>query len=299
MKKRSRNIILFTLIIFGSIGTLGWERPAVQMASVNAASVKEDTSRMIHPDHIIFVWLENKRFSTIIGSRDAPFINSLIKKGTLFTNSHATTHPSYPNYVDFFAGQNNGITSDACIDNLALTTPNLYSILKDAGKSFAWYSEDLPATGSKACTFKYYVQKHNPTTMFGNVPGSANKRFADFPKDYSQLENVVCISPNMVNDMHSGSIKEADNWVKKKLSKLANWCIDNNSVFVIYFDESETYDDNRIPVIAIGQQVKEACESDAKYDHYSWTKTISAMFFAADSWTANLNAAQLITGCWK
>lgn len=299
MKKRIRNVILFTLTICLTVSTLGWKVPAVQMARVNAVSSNEDTAILIHPDHIIFLWLENKEFSTIIGNPSAPFMNSLVKKGTLFTNTYAITHPSYPNYVDFFAGQNNGITSDACIDNLALITPNLYTILKDAGKSFAWYSEDLPKTGSKACTFKNYVEKHNPTTVFANVPGSANKRFADFPTDYNQLENVVGISPNLVNDMHDGTIKQADTWLKKYLAPLVDWCTTHNSVFVIYFDESEAYEDNRIPVIAVGQQVKADYQLSTRYDHFSWTKTISAMFLAPDSWTGNLRSAKLITGCWE
>lgn len=292
-------MILITLSICLNICTIGWKEPATQTARLNIVSGDVDTNLLIHPDHIIFVWLENKKFSTIIGNRGAPFINSLVTKGTLFTNTYALTHPSYPNYIDFFAGQPNGIASDACIDNSALTTPNLYTILKDAGKSFAWYSEDLPKTGSKVCTYGNYVEKHNPTTVFANVPGSANKRFADFPTDYNQLENVVNISPNLENDMHDGTIKEADNWIKKHLAPVIDWCTTHNSVFVIYFDESEANEDNRIPVIAVGQQVKAACRSDTRYDHFSWTKTISAMFLAPDAWTGNLSAAKLITGCWK
>jgi phosphatidylinositol-3-phosphatase len=299
MRKRIRNIILFTLTSCLSISTLGCKEPAVQTVRVNAVSSNVGTDLLIHPDHIIFLWLENKGFNSIIGNLSAPFMNSLVKKGTLFTNSYAITHPSYPNYVDFFAGQTNGITSNACIDNSTLATPNLYTILKDVGKSFAWYSEDLPTTGSKVCTYNNYVQKHNPTTLFANVPGSANKRFADFPTDYNQLENVVGISPNMVNDMHDGTINQADTWLEKYLAPLVDWCTTHNSVFVIYFDESESKNDNRIPVIAVGQQVKEAYRSDTRYDHYSWTKTISAMFFAPDAWTGNLSAAKLVTGCWK
>lgn len=299
MKNRIRNIILFTLTGCFTLSTFGWKEAAVLTARVNAVSGEVDSALLIHPDHIIFLWLENKDFNTMIGNGSAPFMNSLMKKGTLFTNMHAITHPSYPNYVDFFAGASNGITDDACIDNPTLATPNLYTILKDAGKSFAWYSEDLPTTGSKVCIYNNYVAKHNPTTIFINVPGTANKRFADFPTDYNQLENAVCISPNLVNDMHSGTIKQADTWLTKYVAPLIDWCITHNSVFVIYFDESESNEDNRIPVIAVGRQVKAGYQLGTRYDHFSWTKTISAMFLAPDAWTGNLSAAKLITGCWK
>ncbi len=298
-KKKTGNRILLILTICLSIFIIGWKDPSVQKAQEKAVSSYVDTSSLIHPDHIIFLWLENKGFESIIGNRDASFMNSLVRKGALFTNTYAITHPSYPNYVDFFAGQSNGIYSDACIDNSTLATPNLYTVLKAAGKSFAWYSEDLPATGSNVCMYMNYVEKHNPITVFSNVPGSANKRFTDFPSDYTQLENVVCISPNLVHDMHDGTVKQADTWLKKHLSPLVEWCTTHNSIFVIYFDESESDDNNRIPVIAVGQPVKAGWQSDTLYDHFSWTKTISAMFMASSDWTHNVDVAKLITGCWQ
>lgn len=266
---------------------------------VNVLSGNGDNGKLSHPDHIIFLWMENKDYTSIIENDSAVYINSLVKKGTLFTNAFAITHPSYPNYVDFFAGASNGIISDDCFYNAELSTPNLFTTLKGAGKTFAWYSEDLPATGSKICAYNNYVAKHNPTTIFTNVPDSANKTFSDFPADFNHLENVVCISPNLVNDMHQGSVKQADDWFKAHLESLVNWCMTHNSVFVIYFDESDTNKDNRIPVIAIGQPVKANFRLETTINHFSWTKTICSMFSAPDSWTDNLRNANIITGCWK
>jgi len=195
-----RKKILFDLSLILSIIASGCNELPVQTNRVNEDRGKMDTSYMIHPDHIIILWLENKDFNSIISNRKAPYLNSLRKKGTLFTRMYAISHPSYPNYIDFFAGQDNGITSDECVYDSILTTPNLYTVLNTSGKSFAWYSEDLPAMGSKVCNYMYYVEKHNPTTIFANVPDSANKPFTAFPTDYNQLENVVNISPNIVAD---------------------------------------------------------------------------------------------------
>src|SRR5664279_4259338 len=144
MRKRFRIILLVMVMGFSTFILFAWSRQHFVANSLSAMPL--DSPAIAHPDHIIFVWLENKDFDNIIGNPDAPFINSLVKMGTLFTNSHANTHPSYPNYLDFFAGDDNGVKDDACIDNSSLTTPNLYTILKTAGKTFAWYSEDLPKT---------------------------------------------------------------------------------------------------------------------------------------------------------
>lgn len=297
--KRFKNISLFLISSWLIIGSFGWKQATQAGKNRKSFSGHVDQSLLIHPNHIIFLWLENKDFDTIVGNSGAPFINSLLKKGTLFTNAHAITHPSYPNYVDFFAGDPNGIKDDACFVGSGLSTPNLYTILKQVRKSFAWYSEDLPVTGSKVCIDKNYVAKHNPTSIFTNVPASANKRFTDFPADYNKLENVVCISPNLVNDMHDGTIKGGDSWMKNHLASLVKWCLAHNGVFVIYFDESGSNKDNQIPVIAIGSHVKPNYQLNTNYDHFCWTKTVCDMFSAPDSWTHDLRAASLITGCWK
>jgi len=260
--------------------------------------IKPQPVPLTHPDHIIFVWFENKGYSKIIGSSSAPYMNSLRAKGTLFTNTYAVTHPSYPNYVDFFAGQNNGVTNDDCINTTTLTTPNLYTKLNSVGKTFAWYSEGLPSTGSTVCSYGYYREKHNPVTIFANVPATQNKMFASFPTDYTKLENVVCITPNMINDMHDGTISQGDTWLKNNLSALADWCLTHNSIFVVYFDEDDGSQSNQIPVIAVGQHVKVNYQLSTKYDHYNFTRTICSMFYASNNWTSNLVSKSDITGCW-
>jgi acid phosphatase len=131
------------------------------------------------------------------------------------------------------------------------------------------------------------------------VPLEANKRFDDFPSDYSKLEDVVCISPNLINDMHDGTIKEGDEWLKEHLDPLVDWCLKNNSIFVLYWDESENESENRIPVIAVGEKVKANYRLSRYYNHYSWSKTISRIFGGTTNWTPNVASAELITGCWK
>lgn len=254
---------------------------------------------MTHPDHIIFCFFENRGYlEAITTSPETPFIFSVRKQGVLFTNMHALGHPSYPEYIRFFAATPNGISSDNCLSTTNWTIPNLYTQLASVGKTFAWYSEDLPAMGSKVCSSGYYREKHNPVTLFSNVPDSANKRFADFPTDYNQLENVVCISPNMMHNMHDGTIRQADDWLRE-LSPLIDWCKTNNSIFVIYYDENDGAAGNAVPVIAVGEHVSVNCEVASHYDHYNWTRTLCTMFGAANNWSPNLTSRNDIYGCWN
>jgi len=65
------------------------------------------------PAHVIVVIEENHGYSQIIGSSQAPYINTLASQGALFTNSYAVTHPSQPNYLALFSGSTHGITNDS------------------------------------------------------------------------------------------------------------------------------------------------------------------------------------------
>jgi acid phosphatase len=286
---------LYPLLLAFALFSCEEETEPGSSGSTNTTSVSSATLPL--PNHIIFVWLENKHYSQIINSPSAPFINSLIAEGTLFTNFHALGHPSYPEYIRFFCGTDNGKKDDKCISGKPYTNPNLYTQLALKGKSFAWYSEDLPETGSDECYHKKYAERHNPTNCFSNVPANANKKWSDFPTNYSSLENVVCISPNLKHDMHDGSVAEGDTWVKENLGDLINWCKTHNSVFIIYFDEDHGSSDNHIPVIVTGEPVKKGAQTSVYYNHYNWTHTLLEIYGAEQ--IANSKGKTPITDCWK
>ena len=91
------------------------------------------------PAHIVVVIDENQSFQDVIGSPDAPFVNSLTAQGTLFTNYFAIGHPSQPNYLAMYSGSTQGVTGDSTY--YFPTTPSLGGELQQAGYSFAGYAE--------------------------------------------------------------------------------------------------------------------------------------------------------------
>ena len=103
---------------------------------------------------------ENRGYGEIIGSPQAPYINQLALAGASFTDAHAITHPSLPNYLALFSGSTQGVMDDSC--PLSFRLPNLQSDLLEAKLTFVGYSEDLPATGSDVCVSGYYARKHVP-----------------------------------------------------------------------------------------------------------------------------------------
>src|SRR3984893_8645848 len=102
------------------------------------------------PAHVVIVIEENHGYSQIIGSSQAPYINTLATQGASFTKSYALTHPSQPNYLALFSGSTQGITDDSCPHTFS--AQSLESELITAGKNFSAHLEGLSSGGSTVCT---------------------------------------------------------------------------------------------------------------------------------------------------
>ena len=244
------------------------------------------------PDHVVIVIEENKHYSRIIGNDDAPYINALARRGTLFTRSHGVTHPSQPNYLALFAGKTYDITSDVC--PLDLSGDNLASALLERKLSFAIYSESLPAAGAEDCIYGAYRRKHNPAADWQELAAS-NLPFTDFPQDFNKLPTVAWVVPDQRNDMHDGSIAQGDAWLEKHIDAYANWAQAHNSLLIVTWDEDNGTAANRIATIFTGEMVRHG-RSAQRINHYNVLRTIEEMYRLP--YLNQTARARPITGVW-
>jgi hypothetical protein len=244
------------------------------------------------PDHIVIVVEENHSYEQLLAPRfnnplipqpitavdvaDADsYIRLLAKRGASLTDFHAETHPSEPNYLALFSGSTQGVSSDS-IPKQQFAGPSLGGELIAAGLTFAGYSEDLPAPGSLTETSGDYARKHNPWSDFADVPPADNVPLSSFPKkDFTQLPTVSFVVPNQLDDMHSGSVRRADQWLYKHLHRYERWARKHNSLLVVTWDEGSG--NNHIPTIVTGAGVKRG--NDPRYaTHYDLLRTIQDMY---------------------
>jgi len=244
--------------------------------------------------HIIVVMEENHSYSEIIGSSEAPYINSLAAQGALFTQSFAIGHPSQPNYLAIFSGSTQGVTDDSCPHTFS--TDSLESELLAAGKTFTGYSEGLPAVGSYVCTDGEYARKHVPWTDFSQDLPNDNQPFTSFPSDFTQLPLVSFVIPNLLDDMHDGTIQEGDTWLQTNLAAYVTWAQSNNSLLIVTWDEDDGSENNQIPTIFVGGMVKPGKYSQ-KINHYNVLRTIEQMYKLP--YLASAKKAKVIKGVWK
>ncbi|MEY9846631.1 alkaline phosphatase family protein [Streptacidiphilus sp. MAP5-3] len=254
------------------------------------------TGTLPTPAHIVVVMEENHSYSDIIGSSDAPYINSLATGGALMTQSFAVTHPSEPNYMALFAGSDFGLSSDACPVKEG-TVANLGSEVLGAGYTFKGYSEGLPKTGSTTCTSGSYARKHAPWVNFSNVPTADSVPYSSFPasSDYASLPALSFVIPNLDDDMHDGTVAQGDTWLQNNLSSYATWAKANNSLLVVTWDEDDYTENNQIPTIFYGADVVAGNYSET-INHYNLLSTLEQIYGVAP--TGNAATAPAITDIW-
>ena len=250
-------------VIFSVVSVMAW-----------AGSVRGQTPAY---DHVVIVTEENHGYNQIIGSADAPYINStLATNGVLITNAYGEQHPSQPNYFWLFSGSNQGITSDGPYWSGAagpvFSTGNIYTALQTKFPSTNFFGGyvDSGVTGTPVTDFygntANYANRHVPWLGFTNVnggnPAGITQDFAtQFPSgagaDYSTLPKVSFVTPALNHDMHdynsTGSevtntsqsataVQNGDAWLSANLGGYAEWARSHNSLLIVTWDEDSTHD---------------------------------------------------------
>jgi phosphatidylinositol-3-phosphatase len=260
-------------------------------------------------DHILIVVEENKDHGQIIGNRDAQYINNLASDGASLAHMFGEEHHSEGNYFWLFSGSNQNVGFKDQIPSTKFTTSNLGVQLIHKQLSFKGYSENLPGIGSEIHVASPYARKHVPWVSFDNLPKgttvetSSNLRFADFPSDFTKLPTVAFVIPNLDNDMHDGSIKAGDEWLKQNIDRYYQWSKMNNSLLIVTFDENsdETEgltdpgagsdrEQNRIATIFAGAHVKASFPAVKPMTHVNILRTIEAMYGLPKSGAQQPNA---------
>ena len=200
-------------------------------------------------------------------------------QGEYFSNYHAVSHPSEPNYMAMFSGSTQGTDgSDSCISSSATS---LAGEAAAAGVTIEGYFEGLSSNMLYAC-------RHNPFSQFTDAK-AYQADFSAFPSTYATLPQISFVAANTQDDMgDNGTITDGDTWDQANLSGYAQWAKTNNSLLIIVSDESSTdpnyhtnmpgENGNNVPLIAVGAGVTPGSINGDYYDHYSLLRTLEDYF---------------------
>jgi hypothetical protein len=240
----------------------------------------------VHYTHVIWVFMENHSYNTIIGSSQAPYINSLAKECGVAKNYHNISHPSLPNYVAATSGLSySGIKQfeSDCNPSTACSTsaPSIFG----QGESWKSYEESMPSNCAQANSGEYAV-RHNPPPYFTTLSGCST-----FDVPYTQLASDLSagtlpafsfITPNLIDDMHDGTIADGDTWLSNNLPVIfssSEYQSGSVAVFVTW-DEGEGGSSNKcatnttdvgchVPTLVVSPSTASGTKSSTLFNHYS------------------------------
>jgi phosphatidylinositol-3-phosphatase len=252
-----------------------------------------------HYKHVIWIWMENQSYGSIIGSSNAPYINQLAAECGLATNYHNIDHPSAPNYLAATTGlDNNGAgdcTPSQCPDN----DNNLYAQLDRAHKSWRVYEEGMPSNCAQGPLDSGweppYDVNHNPAVYFPSLlsecsqwdqpmgtPTSGN--FAT--KLATGLPDFTFIAPGVCNDMHSCAVSVGDAYLQQLMTAITgskDYRDGSTAVFLVW-DEGENGSTNNcafnttdvgchVAAMVVSPTTRPGTQSGELFNHYSLLKT--------------------------
>lgn len=258
----------------------------ISTASAGAATCGTLALSSTKYTHVVWIWMENHSYNEIIGSSQAPYINSLAGECGLATNYHNISHPSLPNYVAGTSGLPLGelkqFSSDCSPSRKCSTAAQ--SIF---GQVPSWkaYEESMPKNCDRSNSGEYAV-RHNPPPYYTKLKECEVK---DVP--YTQLSGDLAngtlpafsfITPNLIDDMHDGTIAQGDEWLKANLPAIVNSTEYQAGTVVVFitWDEGEGGSSNEcatnttdvgchVATIAVSPSTAAGTQSSTLFNHYS------------------------------
>jgi phosphatidylinositol-3-phosphatase len=237
------------------------------------------------PGHVAVIVMENEEYSDIIGSPDAPYINSLARSYALARSGYAIAHPSLPNYLALTGGSTFGVDSD-CTD-CSVHATSIVDQLETAGLSWNGYMEGLPHPCFTGAGAGDYAKKHDPFAYYTRIVHDPARCARIVPlsrldagERTHSLPRFMWITPNLCHDMHDCDVATGDRFLKRLVPPLLSALRPRGLLFITW--EEGTSDDGccrlafggHIVTIVAGPLARRGARLTTPADHYSLLQTV-------------------------
>ncbi|TMM18919.1 MAG: hypothetical protein E6F96_04430 [Actinobacteria bacterium] len=275
---------LLAVLLAASVMGLGGQPPLTR-ASANRPCGRLALSATRY-SHVIWIWMENHSYGEIIGSAEAPYINSLAAQCGLATNYHNISHPSLPNYIAATSGlppaELARFRSD-CSPSTGCAT-QARSVF-DQLASWKAYEESMAGRCNRRDAGEYAV-RHDPPAYYPALSTCARNDvgLGQLSRDLTHggLAAFSFITPDLTHDMHDGTIAQGDRWLRSKLPLILGSSAYRRGtlVVVITWDEGEggSSDDCatntrdvgcHVATIVVSPSTRPGTRSAKLFNHYS------------------------------
>ena len=235
--------------------------------------------------------MENKSYSSVIGSPDAPYETQLAHQCASDTHwsDAGRQYDSLPNYIAMTTGQSGPILAPFTCDcapspSVSVTVDNIFRQVRTAGGTERSYAEGMSGNCSDSGTT--YATKHNPALyMWGSADRAACQQDV-IPMGSATAGNFInavnsntlpaysLVAPNLCNDTHDCGVPAGDQFLKTLLPQIFSspaYRSGKTAVFVVW-DE-----DSYIPNIAIAPSVIPGTAAATAVNHYGLLRATEEM----------------------
>jgi hypothetical protein len=214
-----------------------------------------DYEDVVDPSEPNYIWLE-------AGSYDVTDSCGNCEFGTSSPTTQGTCTDQFPTCAN-----------SACVpasSNTSCTEQHVVDLVENAGLSWKAYAEGItsgqcPIADDNNTNF---AVRHVPFVFFqdvsGEKPSSTAARciahvvpFTDLAADLSSgPANYVFITPNLIDDMHNGTIADGDNWLKNTagIQSLIGYVTEESNhaaLFIVWDEEGSAGAKNLQPMILV------------------------------------------------
>ena len=158
--------------------------------------------------------------------------------------------------------------------------------------------ESMPSACYTGSTSGEYAKKHNPFPYFSDVlsDGCAS-HVLPYPGvtslvtalDGASAPDFVWITPNLIDDMHDGTVADGDTWLQANLGPVltSSWFTGRNSTVIVTGDENDAQSSGsccgdatggQIPMIVISRNATGKGIVGLVGDHYGTLRSIEEAF---------------------
>jgi len=244
--------------------------------------------------HVFLIYFENQDYAQIVGNTaEAPYLNSLIHRGTVFSDFFAEEHPSDGNYLAFAGGSTFGIPlTDPLEENphYTIEARNVGNLMDAAHETWAGYLQSA-AGPCDDTVHGYYWDDDLPMLYFRDVRERPEYCASHLPPlqalgpDLRRAATTPALSwigPDDCSDMEGCGIAAGDEFLQTVASEIFRspaWTT-QRSLLIVTFDE-DGYDYERpaqlVPTLIVGSRdVRRGYVSSVRYTHYSLLRTVEA-----------------------
>lgn len=252
--------------------------------------------------HVVWIVMENKRYDSIVGSPDAPYINSVLQQCGVATNFFAVA--DHLPKIAMTSGDTQGLTDERPPAYHPLNVPSIFSELGPG--NWRGQEESMPSNCYLYNSGEYVV-RHNPAAYYTNIRTDCRNQDRPLGATPDLSTSFTYISPNLPHSMHgtatnttsSTQVRAGDAWLSSQLPLILDspeYLSGTTAVFLTWDEGDGT--SQRVATVVLSPYTVPGTQDATPFDHYSMLKTTEELLglpvtlgHAADPTTSSMRSA--------